>query len=1158
MCRLSPIQVVSRVLWVGIAAGLAFVARPCAAETNVVAWGLNNYGQSTPPPGLQAVRAADAGPQTAMAVRLDGTIAAWGSNQYGLLSVPSGLSDVVQVAVGLDHAMAVRADGTVVCWGSNSYGQLNVPTGLPPIKAIAAETYFSVALSRSGTVHAWGSNQWGQLNIPGSAAVAIEVSAGGNYIAALRPDHVIAAWGFCGYGQCFPPADIGPVAAISAGNLHMMALTSAGTVRCWGWNRHGQSAVPAGLDRVVAIAAGMHHSVALRETGEVVCWGAGCAPSQPTGPVVRISAGWDFSVALLASDSDGDGVDNSTDNCPRTANPDQADGDGDGIGDYCDGPDSDGDGVTDAWDGCPLDSMKAVPGLCGCGEPDIDENRDGVCDSACPGDLNGDGSVSSSDLPVLLNAWGATGPSPADIDGDGVVGPSDLTAMLTRWGTTCAPAIDMVQPPIGPVSGGTTITITGKRLAGAIAVEIGGLAATSFTVLNQTTLTAVTPPGSVGARSVVVTTPGGIATSPEGFTYRGSVPWGTTLEDLPDPAIVFDSELRARIVAAGYPWRVRDSASGIEMVLVPAGTFEMGCIMGSNNHGCLSQEQPVHSVTLTNAYYIGRYEVTQAQWMTVMGSNPAHYVPSNGYPGTTERPVEQVPWVTIQEFLSATGLRLPTEAEWEYAYRAGTTTPYHSGPGFPNGTTNDELVSEIGWWGGNSGGQTHAVGGRAANALGIHDMHGNVWEWCHDWYGGYASGAQTDPVGPESGPGRVHRGGAWDSSSLMRSSTRSPYEPWRSYRTLGFRVAKNAGHFTVAGVAPGSGPTTGGTLITIIGTNLGGVTSVTVGGVAATSVTVRSPTELTAVTPAGAVGSAGVSVTTPHGTKTIADGFTYSTLTAPSWATLLEPLPDPAIVSDAGLRARIVATGYPWRVRDNGTGIEMVLAPPGSFLMGCDEGSLLYPCSTLEQPAHSVTLPNAFYIGRYEVTQVQWQATMGSNPSYFQISNGFPDIPNRPVEFVSWNMIQGFLAVTGLRLPTEAEWEYAYRGGTTAPFPGFTSHPDGTNDDALAGLFAWYAGNNGGWGWPDWGTKPVGQKAANRFGLHDMGGNLWEWVSDWYGPYTADPVMNPTGPSSGEFRVWRGGGFQHDTNTLRASYRSADSPNYADGNRGFRVARSPS
>jgi len=420
MCRISPIQVVSRVLWVGIAAGLAFVARPCAAETNVVAWGLNNYGQSTVPAGLQAVRAADAGPQTAMAVRLNGTIAAWGSNQYGLLSVPPGLSDAVQVAVGLDHAMAVRAGGAVVCWGSNSYGQLNVPAGLPPIKSVAAETYFSVALSRSGTVHAWGSNQWGQLNIPGSAAVAIEVSAGGNYIAALRPDHVIAAWGFCGYGQCFPPADIGPVAAISAGNLHMMALTSAGTVRCWGWNRHGQSAVPAGLDRVVAIAAGMHHSVALRETGEVVCWGAGCAPSQPTGPVVRISAGWDFSVALLASDSDGDGVDDSLDNCPTQVNPDQADSDGDGVGDACvcttATVDSDLDGTLDCVDGCPNDPAKILPGTCGCGVSDADADGDGVADciDGCPNDP----------AKTLPGACGC-GVSDADGDGDGVADCND-------------------------------------------------------------------------------------------------------------------------------------------------------------------------------------------------------------------------------------------------------------------------------------------------------------------------------------------------------------------------------------------------------------------------------------------------------------------------------------------------------------------------------------------------------------------------------------------------------------------------------------------------------------------------------------------------------------------------------------------------------------
>jgi formylglycine-generating enzyme required for sulfatase activity len=262
-------------------------------------------------------------------------------------------------------------------------------------------------------------------------------------------------------------------------------------------------------------------------------------------------------------------------------------------------------------------------------------------------------------------------------------------------------------------------------------------------------------------------------------------PWATTLTYLPDPAVVTNASLRSAIIATGYPWRVRDNASGIEMLLVPPGSFDMGCIQGSNNYGCNSFEQPVHTVTLTNAFYIGRYEVTQAQWQAKMGNNPSNFQ------GNPQRPVERVSWNTIQGFLSATGLRLPTEAEWEYACRAGTTTPFHSGPGFPNGTTNDNLVAQIAWFSSNDGSNTKPVGGKAANALGLHDMLGNVWEWCGDWYGGYSSAPQTNPTGPGSGSYRVLRGGSWgNDSDYVRSSNRGDLTPDGTYYVIGFRVAR--------------------------------------------------------------------------------------------------------------------------------------------------------------------------------------------------------------------------------------------------------------------------------------------------------------------------------------------------------------------------------
>ena len=153
--------------------------------------------------------------------------------------------------------------------------------------------------------------------------------------------------------------------------------------------------------------------------------------------------------------------------------------------------------------------------------------------------------------------------------------------------------------------------------------------------------------------------------------------------------------------------------------------------------------------------------------------------------------VGPVSWDAIQGFLSATGLRLPTEAEWEYACRAGTTTPFHSGPGFPNGTTNDNLVSQIAWFNCNGGCNTWTVGGKAANALGVHDMLGNVWEWCNDWYGDYSPSPQTNPAGPASGSYRVLRGGSWfNVSSYVRSSSRYDFTPVSTYTYVGFRVAR--------------------------------------------------------------------------------------------------------------------------------------------------------------------------------------------------------------------------------------------------------------------------------------------------------------------------------------------------------------------------------
>ena len=273
------------------------------------------------------------------------------------------------------------------------------------------------------------------------------------------------------------------------------------------------------------------------------------------------------------------------------------------------------------------------------------------------------------------------------------------------------------------------------------------------------------------------------------------------------------------------------------------------------------------------------------------------------------------------------------------------------------------------------------------------------------------------------------------------------------------------------------------------------------------------------------------------------------------WATVLEFAPNPAVVTDAALRERIVATGFPWRVRDNGTQIEMLLVPPGTFNMGCST-SVSYSCNSDESPVHAVTLTNAYYIGRYEVTQAQWTARMGSNPSFFQSASAqvpAAQVPNRPVEMVSWNTIQGFLAATGLRLPTEAEWEYAYRAGTTTAFHSMPALPNGTNLDTQVGIIAWFNSNAASQ------TRPVGGKAANALGLHDMSGNVAEWVNDWFGNtyYASSPSTNPPGPQNGVYRANRGGSRWSLSDGLRSSERNGNNPTLVNSSIGFRVARNP-
>jgi formylglycine-generating enzyme required for sulfatase activity len=332
-----------------------------------------------------------------------------------------------------------------------------------------------------------------------------------------------------------------------------------------------------------------------------------------------------------------------------------------------------------------------------------------------------------------------TTPCNADLDGDGEVSGGDISVLLVKWGSCsgagCAGDLDAD----GEISGGD------------LSIMLVGW---------------------------------GPCAGPN---------WATVLEWAPDPAVIYDSNLRSDIAATHLPWRVRDNGTGIEMVLIPPGSYQRGC-SESNVYFCWSGESPTHQVTLTNAFYLSRTELTQAQWTAKMGSNPSSFqsassaVPASEVPN---RPVERVSWNDIQPFCSSNGLRLPTEAEWEYAYRAGTTTAFHGSAANPGGTNDDDQLGTIAWFDSNSGSQTRPVAGKAANGLGLYDMAGNVCEWCQDWYGTYASGAQTNPTGPGSGSGRVLRGGTWgDYPNGCRASPRGGTAPGGRYLGVGFRVAR--------------------------------------------------------------------------------------------------------------------------------------------------------------------------------------------------------------------------------------------------------------------------------------------------------------------------------------------------------------------------------
>ncbi len=590
---------------------------------------------------------------------------------------------------------------------------------------------------------------------------------------------------------------------------------------------------------------------------------------------------------------------------------------------------------------------------------------------------------------------------------------------------------------------------------------------------------------------------------------------------------------------------VLTNAVGMKMVLLPPGEFTMGrteeqfdellrvfendAELKKNRGGTITWSMlmmPAHRVRLTKPFYMGAAEVTVGQfrqfveatgYKTEAEQGLNHGRPyQGGRPMSTWRkpmawrrapleqaddePVMQLCWndcVAFCKWLSereGVEYSLPTEAQWEYACRAGTTTPWS----FGDLSDFDREGNQHAIW--SDGGQKFDVPQRVAqrqpNAFGLYDMHGNMWEYVADWWHrfSYKEAPLNDPTGPavqseKRDLRRIIRGGSFDwgrwggdSAYRMRITQRSNQHPHMS-----FRVARRTKG--VEGVPPAVDPDE------------------------KRRQQRRDPgadsEEVVASLNAGATG-------VPSGGRDLPKELTI----------------------DLG----------------GGVKMEFVLISPGSFLMGSDKGT------KDELPVHRVVISKPFYMARHEVTQSQWEAVMGKHQWLTEITQGDNEMagPTKAMNVLSWNDCREFVGalkekMPGLEsalqpadgklrlelqpsLPTEAQWEYACRAGSTTEF-------QFGDDESQLGEYAWFQGNMNWPGQPGYRGKTfyhdVGQKKPNAWCLYDMHGGVWEWCADWYDAdyYFDSPLADPTGPESGRFRVLRGGSWFRYAKYARSAYR---------------------
>ena len=514
------------------------------------------------------------------------------------------------------------------------------------------------------------------------------------------------------------------------------------------------------------------------------------------------------------------------------------------------------------------------------------------------------------------------------------------------------------------------------------------------------------------------------------------------------------------------------------MLKVDGGTFMMG-----NNNG-KGNEKPVHEVTLS-PYYIGQTEVTQALWKAAGCFNRSYFKGSR-------LPVNDVSWMECLELIKRLGVitgyrfNFPTEAQWEFAARGG-----NSSQGYLYAGSDD--IDTVAWYHDNSnvdGVWIHEVGAKQPNELGLYDMSGNVNEWCLDRYYAYSAEPQVDPAWPAAVNDDefcvTRGGGCFSAASPCRVTARD----WCSNQVVmeidyGLRLALQDAQPVALGVSEDN--------VEMIE---GGVATVSVSnGLGAYHATSSDPNVATGYI---------------EDSKLVIVAMWMGTATFSIWD------------DQSDLRAQVlVRVGKECSVGE--VSFKMMPVEGGTFMMGntSEQGVSGVNGHDRPEPVHQVTL-SSYGIGQTEVTQQLWTAVMGYNPCDVGFIN-----PQGPVGSMSWDECMEFISrlnqLTGLnfRLPTEAEWEFAARGGNRS------KHYRYSGSHYLKEV-AWYRDNADNYqGGGLHGPQTVALLLPNELGLYDMSGNVSELCQDWYGPYSAEPQTNPTGPASGDKRVTRGGSFAH-------------------------------